>query len=438
MKLSERLHRPVSLESPGLRDLDDLSLAAGRVLERWPDGVPDPPEKDRDRLVQQMAERIAADQWQGLRLSVVLATARALFDPERRARPELDALRSFYLDEIAATSRQAFLDGMMAVHLDSYAPDAPHTRALAAALAAHRGDLGPRWQTLLAELPACLDPVDAPAAVAERMRTMADPWSGLKAIGLRTPHAPGLMDHAHLAFVAGLAPKLRARASIDRLLGWLKPEGQPLARQSGASEALEALLAPWHTDNPDPDLTSHLVQSLVGLYGDPRVTRSGVWMGVSEAGQAPLLRWLTGETMRFFLDVMAEAEDRRQWEARREFWLGLYDMGQIEAAWIAFSREGARHAEQISRTRGARGTLSFGIQTAGGSRRGASLLILKMGHRIVVEGSHDVKIHIFDSSNPKAPRLYQETYDSDAIRNLPGSLSHAHQSGWQYWVQVSL
>ena len=55
---------------------------------------------------------------------------------------------------------------------------------------------------------------------------MEDCWTGLKAIGLRTPHAPGVMDHAHLAFVGMVAPGLKSRAGLDKLFAWLKPEGQ--------------------------------------------------------------------------------------------------------------------------------------------------------------------------------------------------------------------
>ena len=435
-RLAERLARLPVLAAPALPDLELVATAAGRVLSRWPDVVAEPPETERERLVTALRQRVESDDWAETPLSLVLAAAHALYDRTRRERPELAEVRAFYADEIRVSTRETFLDGMLAVHLASYQPGAPHTRALAGALSAARDRLGPRGRALVAGLPACLDPLLAPAAVAERMQAMDDPWTGLKALGLRSPHAPGLMDHAHLALVERLRPELSSRERVDWLLRWLKPEGVAHPRDSGAAEALAAILAPWQGRDPDGEMKGWLTQSLVGLYGDPRVERGGVWAGVAEAERAPLLRWLAGENIRFFLDVVTAVEDSHMWEPRREFWLGLYEQGLIDGAWVAFSKQAERHAERIARDRGARGSLGYGIQTA--NRANTSLLLLQIGRKIVVEGSHDYKVHIFDAGLEKAPKLYQPAYNCEVIRLVPGSQARAHLSGWQFWVQSYL
>ena len=66
------------------------------------------------------------------------------------------------------------------------------------------------------------------------------------------------------------------------------------------------------------------------------------------------------------------------WEPRRKFWLSLHEQNRIDAAWVAFSRSGASHARRQLRSRGSRSLLSFGNQTARGSRMDTSLLILKI------------------------------------------------------------
>lgn len=438
MSIEDRLDHLPGFEGLQLPSLNALSAAADRVLARWPDVIVDPPDLDRDRLVREMRDRVFNDNWEGARLSFVLAAARALYDGERAERPTLAMLRAFYVDEIRASTREAFLGGMMSVYLGSYQPGAPHTRALAGALADARARIGPRWRRLLAEIPAVFDPVAAPAAIADRMMAMPDPWLGLRLLGLRTPHAPGILDHAHLAFVARMAPLLRARQAVDRLLGWLRPDPQRPPRMAGAPAALEAILAPWHQETPSPDMVSYLSQSLVGLYGDPRIARGGAWAGVSEAGVGALLRWLTGENIRFFLDVVTAVEASHMWEPRRRFWLALHEEGRIDGAWAAFSSDAADHARRMARASGARGTIGHGWQTAGGSRANTSLLVLRIGGRIVIEGSHDYKVHLFEAGDPEVPALYQSAYNCERIRLLPGALARAHNGDWQGWVLDNL
>ena len=78
--------------------------------------------------------------------------------------------------------------------------------------------------------------------------------------------------------------------------------------------------------------------------------------------------------------------------------------------------------------------LKFGAQTAGGGRAQPSLLILKIGDKIVVEGSHGYKIHVFPVSHLFAPKLYQPSYDCESIRMAIGAESTAHRGDWQGWI----
>ncbi|HTQ10239.1 MAG TPA: EH signature domain-containing protein, partial [Fimbriimonadaceae bacterium] len=334
--------------------------------------------------------------------------------------------------EIRASTRKSFLDAMLSVHLATYAPGAPHTRSLCAALTSARPRLGGIGQTLLQHIPSVLDPVAAPRAIADRMLEMDDCWTGLKACSLRSPHAPGLMDHAHLVFVQKLAPAFQP--ALEKLFAWLKPPGQPV-RMSGAAEAITAVLKPWLTSDPPKDRIASITETLIAFYHDPRVSRSGAWASVPERELAVLLRWLTGENIRFFLDVVSAVEESHMWEPRRKFWLGLYEQKRIDAAWVAFSGRAASLARRQVDAGGKRGLLSFGRQTAGGGRTDTSLLILKIGSKIVVEGSHSYKVHVFSVDDPNAPRLYQPNYDCEHIRSLHGAQAKPHLGDWQGWVR---
>lgn len=413
--------------------INHLASAAERILNRWPDVVADPPERDRERMVQEVLGRLDAGDWAGARMSQVTAAAVALYDEERRARSDLDRLRDFYCEEILSSDRTTFLNAMFAVFIGSYVPNAPHTRQLASSLRRVQERIGSRWGMLLRSIPECLDPENAHAAVATRMAGMASPWDELRALGLRSPHAPGLMDHVHLLFVEHIAASLNKRTMIDRFIGWLKPEGRS-ARVSGATEAISALLAPWAHNSPSEDDKHHLVKSLTTMYGDPRVRgENAIWSAVPDNLTAIMERWLTGENIRFFLKVVSDVETSHMWAPRNEFWLGLYEQKRIDAAWVAFSKEGADYArKEDSRKRdGDQSFLKFGRQSAGGTRDRTSLLVLKIGSKIVVEGSHNYKVHVFRIDHPKAPKLYEASYDCDQIRHIPGSWSTPHIGDWQ-------
>lgn len=433
MSLSSILRKPIAFELPSLPSLELLEREKNSILNRWPDVVAEPAENDRERLVQQMLRRLDG-KWDDTPLSLVTSTACAVFDVERRERADLSRLRDFYYAEIEASTRSTFLNSMLSTYLASYVPGTTHTRRLASALAKARPRIGAIGQKLFANIPTLFDPVGAPSAIAQKMLKMEDCWNELKAMGLRTPHAPGVMDYAHLAFVAALKPTLKSRAGQEKLFDWLKPSGHQ-ARMSGAGEAITAVLEPWLKSDPFQSDLTYLAESLLSLYGDPRVMGGGVWAGVPNAHLAVLMRWLTGENIRFFLDVVSAVEESHMWAPRRDFWLSLHRQKRIDAAWVAFSDSGVRHATRQLNSRGARGSLAFGRQTAGGSRIDTSLLILKIGGKIVVEGSHNYKVHIFKESNPRAPALYRPVYDCEKIRLIQGSEARPHIGDWQGWVK---
>ena len=425
-----------SLHVPATVDLELLRSACNRVQRRWPlDGVSR--ERDPEAIVERLRRRVTDDDWRGATVAELLRGARAAFAVEYRGRLRLRRARNFLYDEIRVSTRTSLLGGMLSVYVASFVPDARHTTRLAGALAAAPGELGARRKQLLEALPEILNPTGAHRSVGTRMARMDDPWTELRAIGMDDPHAPGLMEHAQEVYLEHMAERLRRREGIDHVVRWLKPEGRD-ARRSGATQALQAILSPWLRREPTDDLRQHLVDQLVGLYGDPRTARGTAWDAVPQEHRELIHRWLTGENIRFFLDVVSAVEDSHMWAPRREFWLGLYEEGRIDAAWVAFSPAASRWATDRAVSRGERSAFTFGEQTAGGGRRNTSLLLLKIGNCIVVEGSHSYKVHLFRSSNSAAPRLFRRSYDCEDIRFLPGAETVVHNSRWQRNVQENL
>lgn len=207
-----------------------------------------------------------------------------------------------------------------------------------------------------------------------------------------------------------------------------------MPKQSGAVEAINAVLSPWKDTEASAEDIEYITENLTGHYGDPRVRDSGVWAGVAPELTAVVVRWLTGQNIRFFLKVVSHVESSHMWEPRRRFWLALHDNGDIDAAWVALSRSGAEVAGQWLDRRSDRNNVRFGHQTARGSRSNTSLLIMKIGQKIVIEGSHNYRVHIFKEGSRGTPRLWEETYDCEQIRLTPGAETRAHIGDWQAWV----
>lgn len=433
MRLDDAITRLTRFNPPAVPELRYIETAVQKVHERWPDVAVNVNPREREALAVRLRDRVANDDWENTRISFVLAAASAVFDPERRDRADLAQARNFLLEELHASRSETFLSGLFAVYLESYVGDGAHTRSIASAIDSARGRMSPSVRSLLEGVPELLDPSDGPRRLASRMVRMTDPFVELSRVGLRNPHGPGFMERAHQVLSVLVAPELTGRARIDWYIDWIRPPGRD-ARTIGAEQAIEALTSPWINTAPPDQLRSHLVEALIEMYGDPRIRPGGVWAGIGRAHMEVIHRWLTREDMRFFTGVVDAAQKDAMWPPRRDFWLKLFDEKRIDAAWVAFSSQAAEYARAHLMREDARNADSrFGFQRA---RQNTSLLIMKIGNKIMVDGCHSYKTHVFDQDDPMAPKLFQEGYDCDEImRASPESKPHNSIDSWQRWVR---
>lgn len=433
MRLDDAITRLTRFSPLAVPELRYIEAAVQKVHQRWPDVAVNVNPREREALAVRLRDRVANDAWENTRISFVLAAASAVFDPERRDRADLAQARNFLFEELHASRSETFLSGLFAVYLESYVANGAHTRSIASALAAALGRMSPSLRSVLKEVPELLDAADGPRRLASRMVRMTDPFVELSRVGLRNPHGPGFMERAHEVLSALVAPELTARARIDWYIDWIRPPGRD-ARTIGAEQAIEALTGPWINAAPSDQLRSHLVEALIEMYGDPRIRPGGVWAGVGRAHMEVIHRWLTREDMRFFTGVVDAAQKDAMWPPRRDFWLKLFDEKRIDAAWVAFSSQAADYARAHLMREDARNADSrFGFQRA---RQNTSLLIMKIGNKIMVDGCHSYKTHVFDQDDPMAPKLFQEGYDCDEImRASPESKPHNSIDSWQRWVR---
>ncbi|MCP2231817.1 MULTISPECIES: EH signature domain-containing protein [Erwinia] len=426
MKLSDVFLKPVNLFKPAIAVSKGLTVKVQSVHERWPDVVKEISEHDREKVLRKLLGYVERWEWNDVKMSFICSGAPIVFDKEFRTQEEFAVLQEFYLRETIVTDSAPFISAMISAYIRSYEPDSAHTIKIKNCLDIASEHMSDKWKDIVEQLPDFFNAHQAHQALAERMMEMDEPWKELKQFGITRPHDPGLMSHAHLAYIALLAPGLNERPVIEKLFAWLKPDGRSGVLMNGAAEAINALLSHWLHKQPDEELSRYLTETLVAWYEDPRLSRGGVWGSVEESCRNLIINWLTRENILFFLDVVSKVEDSHMWEPRRKFWLGLYNEGKITAAWVAFSDMASRKAKEIKSSMRDSSTLNFGNQTAGGYRDNTSLLILQIGKCIVIEGSHSYKVHVFRSDDKKAPVLFQEKYNANLIRNIPDITRIAH------------
>ncbi|AUJ63886.1 hypothetical protein B9057_05980 [Aestuarium zhoushanense] len=429
------LSRLLPLRTRALPSLDQIGRSVTSILKRWPNAVKTPEDRDREKLAMEMLGRVDRWSWEDVTTQRVISAAVAVFDAERRDRSDLAPVRAFYLEEIETREPGAFLDGMVGVYIDSFKSKADHTRSLGRALEKRSDEIGGRFSRLKHGLPSLFQPEMAPSQLANLMLDAENAYLALKAIGLNSPHTSGLAKAASRIFVDRIAPDLANPTARTKLFNWLAPENGPTL-QTGAGRAIEAILAVWLNRTPPDDLRNELSERIIAGWNDPRLHTGGIWSGFDPKLKSVLLGWLTRADMEFFCNVVTLSQKNHMWPPRRDFWLKMHDAGRIDEAWVAFSADAYDKAIRMIRTKGDLGT-RFGRQT---NIPDLSLLIMRIGNKIVVDGCHSYKTHVFNKDADNAPAMYQLRYDAAKIRRT-SRLSQTHYwsesrklAAWEDWV----
>lgn len=426
MRASKKLQLSTDLLVRALPSLDEVQRSVDKVIQKWPDAVTLPAPQEREKIAQDMLRRVLEWDWRSINTQQTTSAAVAVFDADRCARDDLIPVREFFQAEIIASPPGAFLDAMVGVYIDSFSLGGEHTLRLAQALTMRINDFGYTNGKLIADVPDLLKPASAPQALSAIMLKSEDPFQAMKDLGLRSPHSSGLMQATHLLFIKGIARKLGNAKERQRLFNWLTPKSG-VTLQTGATAAIEALLAIWKDKSPPDEVRQDLSEKIVAAYNDPRIYMGGIWSGFNPSLKQILLRWLTRQHMKYFCDMVTATQSSHMWGPRRDFWLQLDEDKRIDEAWVAFGTSATQYAQQ-------RQGLEFGRQLdRGGS---TSLLIMRIGNKIVVDGCHSYKTHIFRYDDPKAPKLYQQRYFCDDIlRASPNSKPHNSIRVWKEWVE---
>lgn len=262
---------------------------------------------------------------------------------------------------------------------------------------------------------AFFQPAAVPARLADALLTDNQPLENSFSLYLLWP---GFVDTRLGDAVLEAALKLgeghlREWGIIARLLDWESRLSARIVKTPHRVQFADALLRPWRGRRPAELVKSTLTAFFVQQYGDPRIegARSYQWRQVAPDAIAVLMNWLAGDTLKAFMRVLEQTADEI-WRYRQKFWMAYYNAGYIEEAWLALGIQAQIYARRLQQDEPGMG---FGRLDSGAAPN-QSVLLLKIGHLVFTEWSHNGSLRAYVDGEIGSPRLYQRSYHGTNLR----------------------
>ncbi|MCF1502460.1 EH signature domain-containing protein [Afifella sp. H1R] len=390
-----------------------------------------------DVLAHRCVDRIKRHDWSGSTEAEIAPLMRAAASG-RLTEPPM--LLDFLAREAWLTVRPGLLVAFSEGFLEGWRPGAAHTARTASIVAARAADLPPPFADILERVPEIVRPDSGAHDLAARVVCAVDPNARMKELGFSEPHAPGFASAVGDEILRQFPPPVTLDLA-GRIMSWCRPEEGQGIGDVGLVRALDVLLAPWRDRNAPEALRRGVLKWSLIHAGDPRLPGgSSHWLRAKDSTRRVVLSWLAERSIDAFMEVISTVEiaKRNTWRERRLLWTSLYREGVVTEAWPALHPAAKDEAERRFRATGDPAYRAFGRQEGG--RKTTSLLVMRAGERIVVEGSHDYRVHVFDPGFPVRPELYRESYKDQDI-TLPVEdrrNTKAHLGNWQQWVRERL
>jgi hypothetical protein len=247
------------------------------------------------------------------------------------------------------------------------------------------------------------------------------------------------------AFLNDPKNDFRDRSVISCSLSWVTQQSTSIGKSSNRAPFAERVLLAWQDAAPPDDLRRTLTDFLIRHYTDPRIggNRQVNWHGISPQALNVLMRWLAGDALRAFMNILERTADKI-WEYRRTFWMAYYEAGYVDEVWLALGKDARSHARNVQSLAISR---SYGSLSGVGVKREHSVLLIKIGGLVFSEWSHDGSLRVHEEDDSAAPTLYKPEYDGEGLRNAGSmdfhdqrltspKLTH-HGSEYGYWQRIA-
>lgn len=207
--------------------------------------------------------------------------------------------------------------------------------------------------------------------------------------------------------------------------------------QSGdIASVCSALLSPYRTENPTDIVKGRIENFLLERFGDPRANRLR-WSKVGEEEVGVLSRWLTKESFELLMQVLSSTNNTGQWKDRAKFWGHYIDHEFVSEVWVVFGPDAYRQANRLVKEGEIKSRSAFGVLERENIQLIHSAILMKIGDLIVSEWTHDGKIRIYSSSNPRKPKFYSTRYSPNSIRDDSSpDFVKVHLGAWEYDVET--
>ena len=183
------------------------------------------------------------------------------------------------------------------------------------------------------------------------------------------------------------------------------------------------------------DLCKEILEFLLKYFHDPRTTEGrNNWAGINENALRVVRKWLAGATLEQFFEIIDNTAQDKHWRYRRKFWKAYYDADCIDDAWIALGKDSRIEA----RSQSVNGNELIAANLKGsGVKSDHSVLIFKLRELTICEWSHVGKCRIWFENNKRSPRLYENSYLAEVLREYE-DYSLPHQRSENYTWQRKL
>lgn len=192
---------------------------------------------------------------------------------------------------------------------------------------------------------------------------------------------------------------------------------------------IESLLRPWRDKTPSSDLCKNILEFFLKHFHDPRTVDGRTnWVGVSEESLKVIRKWLASKTLEQFFEIIKKTAKDNHWSYRHKFWKAYYDDGYIDDAWVALGKNSRSEA----RFQSSHGNELMAASVKGsGVKTDHSVLIFKVAGLTICEWSHDGKCRVWCESNRKSPKMYEDSYLSEQLREHE-NVGFPHHSSEKY------